>query len=142
MVKSICIGNLSPVNFEEIVNHILNFELDNRNLMAEQFLVARQEDQTVGFGRIREYAHCSELCSLGVIEPERNKGIGSLLVKSLIQKTTLPLYLVCIIPDFFKPFGFIETNDYPLELQHKLDYCTSELVVPETYVVMKYSPSL
>ena len=117
---------------------IQKFELDNRDLLKEEFLVAICRAELVGFGRIRVREKCSELCSLGVIEPERSKGIGKQLVQALIKNTTDPLYLVCIIPQFFEPFGFVIVEEFPLEMQEKLNYCTSELVVPEKYVVMKY----
>lgn len=82
------------------------------------------------------------MCSLGVIEPERLKGVGKQLVQALIQKADSPLFLVCIIPSFFSPFGFITVSEYPEEMQEKLNYCTSELVVPEKYIVMKYQKEL
>ena len=56
----------------------------------------------------------------------------------LILKSSKPLFLVCIIPEFFTPFGFEIVPEYPEAMQEKLNYCTSELVVPETYVVMKF----
>lgn len=112
--------------------------MDNRELLQEQFLGALSNDELVGFGRIRKRKSCSELCSLGVIEPERLKGVGKKLVRALIQKADDPLFLVCIIPEFFTPFGFKVVSEYPEAMQEKLDYCTSELVVPETYVVMKF----
>lgn len=116
--------------------------MDNRALNKEEFLVAMSNNELVGFGRIRQRENCSELCSLGVIEPERLKGVGKQLVQALIQKTNNPLYLVCIIPSFFEPFGFYTVNEFPEEMQEKLNYCTSELVVPEKYVVMKYQKEL
>lgn len=125
-------------NFEQIQKHILQFELDNRNLKAKQFLCIKNKHQVIAFGRIREHTTCSELCSLGVTEPKRLQGFGGQLVKALIKKATKPLYLVCIIPDYFKSFGFRITTNYPIEIQEKLDYCMAELVVPETYVVMEY----
>jgi N-acetylglutamate synthase-like GNAT family acetyltransferase len=70
------------------------------------------------------------------------KGVGKLLVQTLIQKATEPLYLACIIPQFFEPFGFYTVDEFPKEMQEKLNYCTSELVVPEKYVVMKYKKEL
>lgn len=112
--------------------------MDNRELFQEQFLEAVSNDELVGFGRIRKREGCSELCSLGVIEPERLKGVGKQLVRALIQKADEPLFLVCIIPEFFTPFGFKVVSEYPEAMQEKVDYCTSELVVPETYVVMKF----
>jgi N-acetylglutamate synthase-like GNAT family acetyltransferase len=114
------------------------FELDNRNLNIEQFLTAEIKEELIGFGRIRMRESCSELCSLGVVESERMKGVGKQLVLSLIQKSTDPLFLVCIIPSFFEPLGFIVVDEFPEAMQEKLNYCSSELVVPEKYVVMKY----
>jgi len=104
-------------------------------------LVAKYNGELVGFGRIRRRENCYELCSLGVIEPERLKGVGKQLVQSLIRTAKQPLYLVCIIPEYFKPFGFVVVDEYPESMHEKLNYCTSELVVPEKYVVMKYTNS-
>lgn len=128
----------SAQQFSEITRLIGQFELDERGLQSTQFLAALSEDTLLGFGRIRNYDGCSELCSLGVVEPQRHKGIGSQLVQKLIQKAQLPLYLVCIIPEFFEPLGFKHTAEYPRELGEKLDYCREALSVPEEYVVMKY----
>ena len=117
---------------------IQKFELDDRALEQYQFLGAKENDELLGFGRIRKHDNCSELCSLGVTEPKRLQGIGKELVKQLILIAEQPLYLVCIIPDFFTPFGFKVVAEYPEAMQEKLSYCTSELIVPEKYMVMKY----
>jgi N-acetylglutamate synthase-like GNAT family acetyltransferase len=133
-----CIEQPSPIQFTEICDLITRFELDSRELQPSQFLAFVTGTQLLGFGRIREYGNCSELCSLGVIEPRRNKGIGRQLVQELTRKAIQPLYLVCIIPGFFEPLGFSITTHYPSELADKLLYCRSALTVPEEYVVMKY----
>ena len=132
----------SAQQFDGIIQLIGQFELDDRELLSTEFLAAVSENTLLGFGRIREYDACSELCSLGVVEPQRHKGIGSLLVQKLIQKAQQPLYLVCIIPGFFEPFGFKSTADYPPELAQKLAYCREALSVPEEYVVMKYEQGI
>lgn len=140
-INHVSVINASVSDFELIKGFIKQFELDNRELKNDEFLVAKQNNELLGFGRVRQHNNCSELCSLGVIETERLKGIGKRLVKELTNKSPNNLYLVCIIPDFFKPLGFTVVNQYPQAMQQKLDYCTSELVVPETYVVMKYNAS-
>jgi N-acetylglutamate synthase-like GNAT family acetyltransferase len=117
---------------------VLTFELDDRELNYSEFLVAKLNNNIVGFGRIRNYESSCELCSLGVIKPNRLQGIGNAIVKELILRATKPLYLVCIIPDFFKPHGFTIAINYPMELENKLNYCASHLFVPERYVVMKH----
>ena len=133
------IYKVTEKEFEFIKQHIQLFELDNRELQSEEFLAATYQNSVVGFGRIRNYESCNELCSLGIIETERLKGIGKQLVFELIKKSSKSLFLVCIIPGFFVPLGFEIVSEYPTELQNKLNYCTSELCVPENYVVMKYT---
>ena len=94
----------------------------------------------VGFGRLREHPDCLELCSLGVATSYRRKGIGKAIVAKLIEHFSKNIYLVCIIPDFFIPFGFHKVEIFPVSIQNKIEYCTSELVVPETYMAMLLSP--
>jgi N-acetylglutamate synthase-like GNAT family acetyltransferase len=125
-------------DFDLIKKYIAKFELDNRDLRMEQFTVAKQNDSLLGFARIRSHNGCDEFCSLGVIEQKRHNGIAKLLTLNGIKISTQALYLVTIIPEFFETLGYKEVNSYPTELQDKLDYCNSELSVPEKYVVMKY----
>lgn len=112
--------------------------MDDRGLSYYQFLVAKENDKLVGFARIRKHSGCDEFCSLGVLESHRFNGIAKLLVEARIKIATQPVYLVCIIPDYFKKLGFFVVNEYPAEMADKLHYCISELVVPEEYVVMKH----
>ena len=123
--------------FSDICSFINEFELDNRNLISSEFTAALREDQLVGFGRLRRHSDCLELCSLGVITPYRRQGIGKAIVAELIKRSDTELFLTCIIPEFFTPFGFQIVENYPKAMQNKLEYCTRELVVPEKYVVMK-----
>ncbi len=125
------------MQFEKVKNYIAQFELDNRELRIEEFLVALNGDELLGFGRIREYIKSSELCSLGVVEPYRFKHIGTELSKALINKAKSELYLVCIIPPFFERLGFAAVKHFPSELADKLDFCITLLSVPEEYCVMK-----
>lgn len=124
--------------FEIIKKHIVNFELDNRDLKKNEFIVATENSHILGFGRIRKHKSCDEMSTLGVIVSERKKGISKILIQNLINLSSQPLYLVCIIPDLFSPFGFKIVNEFPEEIKDKIIYCTHELVVPEAYVVMKH----
>lgn len=107
-----------------------------------QFLVVKENNELIGFGRIRRHKGCDEFCSLGVLEKKRFNGIAKLLIEARIKIATQPIYLVCIIPNYFKKLGFVIVREYPDEIADKLNYCTSELVVPEEYVVMKYQKEL
>ena len=126
--------------FKQICLFITEFELDDRALEKHQFTIALRNGELVGFGRLREHLDCVELCSLGVVASHRRQGIGKAIVAKLLDshgyRNSKNIYLVCIIPDFFEPFGFQSVKEYPISIQHKVEYCTSELVVPETYVAM------
>jgi N-acetylglutamate synthase-like GNAT family acetyltransferase len=124
-------------DFQLICDYIREFELDNRDLQPGQFTAAFRNSELVGFGRLRKHIDCIELCSLGVIAPLRRKGIGKAIVNDLIKNLSPKIYLVCIIPEFFSPFGFEITTVYPVSIKSKVNYCSEELVVPETYVVME-----
>ncbi|HWY35748.1 MAG TPA: GNAT family N-acetyltransferase [Nitrosopumilaceae archaeon] len=130
------------VDMKEVNIYINDFRLDDDGIKHEQFLIARSNNNIVGFGRIREYPNCSELCTLGVIFPERLKTIGSQLVLELIKKAEKKVYLVCTIPDFFAPFGFKITDNYPQVIAKKLFRCETILTVPEKYVVMELNKAI
>ncbi len=134
----VCVPNTQEFNF--IKDHITKFELDDRELNKEEFLIVKDvKDNIFAFCRIRKHKGCDEMCSLGVVGDQRGKGYAKMLLNELIKRSTQPLYLACIIPKMFIPLGFEIVTDYPSELKDKLNYCTSELVVPEEYVIMKYS---
>lgn len=133
----IIIQPCSESHFEAVRSYINEFDLDNRQLQQHEFLIALHNNKLAGFGRIREHADCSEMCSLGIIVSERSKGIGKKLVNALIQQAKQRLFLVCIIPGYFTEFGFCESAVYPVAAKNKLDYCTENLPVNEKYVVMQ-----
>jgi N-acetylglutamate synthase-like GNAT family acetyltransferase len=126
----------SDKEFQQICDYIQEFELDNRVLEKQEFTAAFRDETLVGFGRLRKHSDCTELCSLGVITHYRRKGIGKSIVKELIKRAEESIHLVCIIPEFFSPFGFKIVSTFPSSIENKIDYCTSELVVPEVYVAM------
>lgn len=131
------VTSCSKSQFEDVVKYIAQFELDDRELKPEEFVTLSDEKELVGFGRVREHKTCSELCSLGVVEKYRDKGVGKQLMQAMIQKATQVPYLVCIIPSYFEDFGFSICHDYPAEIEDKLRYCVGSLPVEERYVVMR-----
>lgn len=116
-------------------------ELDDRDLQVNQFLVARSGETLLGFGRIRRHPDCDEYCSLGVLAEHRSQSVARAITLEIIRISTQPLFLVCIIPAYFEPFGFHITDQFPEPMQNKLDYCNEALAVPEPYVVMQYISS-
>ncbi|GAB4207093.1 MAG: GNAT family N-acetyltransferase [Bacteroidia bacterium] len=144
-LEDIVIKPCDDKDFDEVKEYVREMCLDDREMKHYQFLVAKKDEEILGFGRLREYEDSVELCSLGVIEKYRGKGIGKKLVWSLIdnfyQKSDFNrknLYVVTIIPEYFLKFGFRMVEDNcPLSIMKKYEYCTNVLSVPEKYVVMR-----
>jgi N-acetylglutamate synthase-like GNAT family acetyltransferase len=124
-------------NFELVKKHIAEFELDDRELQQNQFVTVSDNSGLLGFGRLREYPDFTEFCSLGIITHERSKGLGKHLCDVLINKAPNTIYIVCVIPSYFIPMGFEICDEYPEQIQNKLNYCTDSLCVEEGYVVMR-----
>lgn len=135
----ICSATLDDM--QSIVEGIEQLQLDSLHLNHEQFIVAKYQKRIIGFGRLSQYADALELCSLGVLPAYRNKGIARLLVSGLLDRAGgKSVYVVCIIPDYFKKFGFAETTTFPESLKEKISYCTTILGgcdEEENYVVMR-----
>lgn len=110
-------------DFKQIFGLALKFDLDSEDMRAEDFIVAEDKKKIVSIGRIKDHPDCQELCSLGVDENYRKQGIGQMLVKALIKKSSRELYLTTIIPDFFKPFGFDIVKQYPKSMVKKEEWC-------------------
>jgi len=123
--------------FDQVKKYITDFELDNRALAVSEFITLSKDRKLLAFGRIRRYETCEEICSVGVIEEARHLGLAHKLIEKLNSLSSQPLYLVSILPDFFGKFGFQICQDFPPEIQEKLDYCLNCLPVPEPYVVMR-----
>lgn len=130
-------------DFEAVQRYVNELHLDNREMQYHQFVVAFLKNTIIGFGRIREYDDSAEICSVGVLEPFRNKGVGKKLVYALIDNfyqnnkfNRKNLYVVTIIPPYFEKFGFEITEQFPKSINDKLQYCISHLSVPEKYAVM------
>lgn len=135
--ETISLYPCSVKDYPEVLRCIEKFELDNRTLKREEFITIYNESRLAGFGRIRQYEGFSEMCSTGILEQERNKGLGTILLQTMANLAPKPVYLVCIIPDFFTRLGFEICTGYPMEMMEKLEYCKEGLPVKEPYVVMR-----
>lgn len=136
----ILIDNCSENEMDLIRSYVNEFRLDDEDLKTTQFLVARSaKSELLGFGRLRKHPDSLELCTLGVLPDYRGRGIGKKLVSQLIACAGEDLYVVCIIPDFFKKFGFEMVKEIPDSIKRKFTICTIVLAVEEPYFSMKLS---
>ena len=114
-----------------------SFDLDCEEILAKQFLVAKKNNVIVGFGRLRTFASCTELATIGIVHEMRNHGIGSAIINELIRIGPSEIFVTCVIPDYFKKFGAKPVKKYPAVLQKKVDFCKLYDFKEESIFVMK-----
>lgn len=100
---------------------IERFRLDDEELDYQQFIVAVESKEIVGFGRIRPHKEVYELGCVGVVEEQRNQGIGEMIVEHLINRfPTDDVYITTDLTEYFERFGFKKIEPGPKELVEKL----------------------
>lgn len=141
MIHGATIRRPDEKEFEEVKKYVEEFWLDNNNMLREQFRVLLYNNKLAAFGRLRKNADATELCTLGVVKKYRGRGFGKAMVKALLKEAKSEVYVVCVIPEFFKKTGFKEISSYPESIKAKVDLCTQYFHVGKEYKVMKYIPS-
>lgn len=122
-----------------ILREAAAFDLDVQLPDYRQFLIAEQEQVLVGFGRIIDHTGFCELATLGVMKNEQRKGIGSALVRALIDKSDAnPVLLVTVLPDYFKRLGFVDHTEDIAEFGNKIRFCLSFGFSREEVRVMRF----
>ena len=122
-----------------ILREAAAFDLDVQLPDFRQFIVAEQEQVVVGFGRIIQHVDFCELATLGVMKSEQRKGIGSALVRALIDKSDAnPVLLVTVLPDYFRRLGFVDHNEDIAEFGNKIRFCLSFGFSREEVRVMRF----
>ena len=104
-----------------IVRMIGEFDLDYEQLAPEQFLVIEEEGQVVAFGRLKPYPDAVELGSVGVRLDRRKMGYGKMMVEALIEKAPAEIWITTNLRDYFRKFGFAESEQMPASIKNKLE---------------------
>src|ERR1051325_6344223 len=114
-MKEVIIKSASENEFETVLRLANSMDLDVEDISCQQFVTAKKENEIIGFGRIRRYPDCTEIATVGVIQPERNKGVGTSIVKELMKGCPKEIYVTCVIPNFFSRLG--RSEEHTPELQ-------------------------
>jgi N-acetylglutamate synthase-like GNAT family acetyltransferase len=108
---------------------VRRFRLDNEALHAEQFMTVRQDGEIIAFGRIKPYAdNVYELGCVGVVEGQRGRGLGRLVVQELIERfPTDAVYVTTDLTEYFEKLGFTRTDTLPRPLAEKIQTVCDKL---------------
>ncbi len=116
---NIVVRQPNEAEFEDVRSYLKKFVLDSSEATKEQFKVLLYDDKLAAFGRLKQRKDGTELCSIGVVEEYRGKKLGEAIVKDILSTINTDVYLVTVIPNFFKKLGFKETKEYPASLKDK-----------------------
>jgi len=110
---------------------VLRAKLDPTQIRWSQFWVIECEGRIVACGQLRCFPGAQELGSVVVAPAWRGRGLGSYMVKYLIQQATEPLYLECLgsrLAQFYTRFGFVPVSWQELPRTLKWKFGFSKLV--------------
>ena len=105
-------------------------KLDPTQLRWSQFWVIKSDGQLVACGQLRCFRGAQELGSVVVAPAWRGRGLGTYLVKHLVEQATQPLYLECLGSRrtmFYARFGFVSVSWHELPQPLKLKFSLSAL---------------
>ncbi len=84
----------------------------------QHYWIVEYQGYAVACGKVISHANYVVLCNVVVTPKYRQQGIGSFLVSSIAERTTLPLYLACTADrlSFYHRLGFIKVEPRSLNL--------------------------
>ncbi|HAM52869.1 MAG TPA: hypothetical protein DCP92_20035 [Nitrospiraceae bacterium] len=121
-------------------------ELKKNNIDADyldyrEFVVATENSDRIGFGRLTKTGESYQIGCVVVIADKRRHGIGSSIVKHLIDYSPVNLvYIPTDLADYFKKAGFLEMKESSKELLDALDKTDRMRGKPNTMIMVYEKP--
>ncbi len=96
--------------------------INPRNLNWGRFIIAEDGDQFIACGQIKPHSDgTKELASIAVEPDYQGKGVGSMVMKALLEREPGELYLTCLRHNvtYYQKFGFRELtfDEFPPDMK-------------------------
>jgi N-acetylglutamate synthase-like GNAT family acetyltransferase len=105
-----------------IVGYLEKQRLDTENLHYDQFVVAMEDGNPIGFGRLKKTGKEYEIGCVMVADERKAQGVDSLIIKHLIDFSPVKMvYVISDLVDYFRKLGFAESKEGSKELMNSLD---------------------
>ena len=115
--KMVRVRHATEADMGFIENKLKKRHLDTENLHYSQFVVATENGNLIGFGRLKKTGRVYEIGCIIVVEERKRHGIGSVIVKHLIDYAPVKMvYVITDLVDYFKELGFEEIKKSPKNL--------------------------
>jgi len=120
--KIVKVRHATEADMGFIIENLEKYHLDTEALHYSEFVVATENGNLIGFGRLKKTGDAYEIGCVVVVEEKRRRGIGSLIVKHLLEYAPLDkVYVITDMVDYFKRLGFVETREGTETLMEALD---------------------
>jgi N-acetylglutamate synthase-like GNAT family acetyltransferase len=109
---------------------IYQVHINPMNLDWQRFIVAEENGAFVGCVQMKPHRDgARELASLAVVPDRQKSGIGSILVRALIERYPGELYLMCrsVLAPYYRRFGFEEIGPDEMPRSFKTLYRAARL---------------
>lgn len=139
--KTMRIRHAAVADMAFIEEQLKKNNMDTQDLDFGEFVVATEDGEITGFGRMRKTGQFYQVGCVVVVEEKRSLGIGSLIVKHLIDLSPVTLAYVPIeLEDYFAKLGFEKMQEGSKELYDALDEACRIKGRPNT-AIMVYEKS-
>jgi len=136
--KIVKVRHTTEADMGFIMEYLEEYHLDTENLHYDQFVIATENGNPIGFGRLKKIGETYEVGCVVVIEERRKQGIGALIIKHLIDYSPVKMvYAITDLADDFKKLGFLETKEGSQELISAL-YKACSIGEKQNTVLMVY----
>lgn len=111
--------------------------IDAGTLDYGEFVVATEDGNIAGFGRLRKTGKFYQIGCVVVVEKKRSRGIGALIVKHLLDFAEVDMvYVLTDLVDYFRKLGFVEMKEGSKELFDALDEECRVKGMPNTVIMV------
>lgn len=139
--KTIKVRHAAETDMVFIENQLKKNNMDTENLDYREFVVAAENGDIIGFGRLRKTGEFYQIGCVVVVEDKRRRGIGSLIVKHLIDFSPVSIvYIPTDLVDYFKKLGFVEMKEGSKELLDALDEACKVKGKPPSAIMVYEKP--
>jgi N-acetylglutamate synthase-like GNAT family acetyltransferase len=120
--KIVKIRHATEADMGFIVKYMKKHRLDTENLHYDQFVVAMENGNPIGFGRLKKTGEAFEIGCVMVVDERKDQGVDSMIIKHLMDFSPVKtVYVISALVDYFKQLGFVEAKEGSKELMNSLD---------------------
>lgn len=120
--KTVVIRHATESDMVFITENLHRYGFDADDLSQSQFVVAAENGEIIGFGRLRQTGNVYDVGCVAVVEHRRRRGIGTWIVRHLIDSAPVnTVYSVSDMVEYLNKLGFKGATKRPQELIRVLD---------------------